>query len=83
MSFNLAEHLEHLEDSELQKFALEIVRNSGERGITDDEAKKALGQLYEWCAIANFVCLWRDGQVTMKWRPDLGDLVVRAVEDPL
>jgi hypothetical protein len=81
-SFNLADSLEFLEEDELYKFGVEIVTNSGDRGITDDEADNALRRLHDWLAIANFIRLWRDGLVTMKWRSDLGDLVVRGVKDP-
>jgi hypothetical protein len=83
MSFNLAEHLEFLDEDEYLKFGLEIVANAGCRGLSDAEADKALRRLHEWMALANFIRLWRDGQVSMVWRPDLDDLVVRGVKDPL
>jgi hypothetical protein len=83
MTFNLADQLKCLEPEEYLKFCYEITANSGEAGINDEEADRALRRLDDWLAVANFIRFWRDGQVTMKWRPDLRDLVVRAVEDPL
>jgi hypothetical protein len=82
MTFNLADQLKCLEPEEYLKFCYEITANSGEAGISDEEADRALRRLNDWLAVANFIRLWRDGQVTMKWRPDLRDLVVRGVEDP-
>jgi hypothetical protein len=82
MTFKLADQRKLLEPEEYLKFCYEITANSGAAGISDEEAERALRRLDEWLALANFMRLWRDGQVTMKWRPDLRDLVVRAVEDP-